>query len=141
MDTLTVSLNNSVMLDLGAVQADVPEVSKIIDLAPFNNLTVSFSGALEDRLTVEILGHDATPPLLTVTPPTVTVDTEAITLQGTVDDSSAIVTVNDRVATVTADGRWTIDGFTLQQGENVLTIRATDSCGNSQDKQVTVSRR
>lgn len=141
MKTWTVSLNNLVLLDLNDVQADVSEVSKIVDLLPSNILTVSFSGALKDRLTVEILGRGMIPPLFTATSPTDIIDTATIALQGTVDNPSAIVTVNGRPATVTSGGVWTTDHLELQQGENLLNIIAVDSCGNSQEKQITVFRR
>lgn len=87
--------------------------------------------------------YDAAPPVLVIDSPkdgdSVDPRTETITFEGQTDQG-AKVTVNDRIATMRADGSWRITvGVTT--GENEFTIKSVDEAGNSAESKLKVTRR
>jgi hypothetical protein len=64
-------------------------------------------------------------------------NTPVITVSGTLDDSTAMVTVNGIAAVVTAQS-FSLAGVTLAEGENTLIVVATDPAGNSGSHQIVI---
>ena len=89
---------------------------------------------------VEII-VDTEPPPLTVTLPKdgdkFFEDDRVIKIEG-VSEPDAQVTVNDRVAVIDKDGNFSLS-YTLSEGENQLTIKATDKAGNTTEETLTVT--
>ena len=99
----------------------------------------SYGPALHDNVKVYTVGIDTTPPTLTITSPAngTTVNTSTITIMGTASDESGItnVTVDGILATGTTD--WSAE-VTLTEGENMITVVATDTAGNTATGTITV---
>ena len=75
------------------------------------------------------------PPKLNVTSPSENLVTNSknLTVSGTTNDATSspvILKVNDTPVTVQENGSWTTQ-ITLSEGENTITIVATDSAGKS----------
>jgi Glucodextranase, domain B/Bacterial Ig domain len=140
VDTGTVILNGLVVADSSRFNENVVEFSQTVSIQTTNALQVQLQGAPGDRLTIEIMGFDAMAPHVTISSPVSGAIYSAvpITVTGTVDDPSATVTVNGTMAIVSPDGTFTAEGVPLQEGENTLTVVATDSCGNQGEDQVSV---
>ena len=100
----------------------------------------SYGPALHDNVKVYTVGIDTTPPNLTITSPAngTTVSTPTITIAGTASDESGIanVTVNGILATGTTS--WSTE-VTLIEGENTITVVATDTVGNNVNKTITIT--
>ncbi|MBI4356228.1 MAG: hypothetical protein HY597_07290 [Candidatus Omnitrophica bacterium] len=60
-----------------------------------------------------------------------------ITVEGTIDDPTATVLVNGRLAAVVGNA-WAASGVPLVEGENALTVTATDPLGNAASRTITV---
>ena len=136
VDSAHISLNSIEIFNPSQLNEQISSLSQTVSHNINNTLDVELQGAPGDRLTLEMTGFDNTLPAVTITNPTsgTTFSAGPITVKGVVDDPSASVTVNGIVATVASDGTFTVDGVSLQEGENTLTTIATDSCENqSQD--------
>lgn len=87
---------------------------------------------MSDLSNVVSISYIAKPPALNVDNPqdntTVTGDPNTVTVSGSTDDNVTI-TINDRVVVVKSDNTFSYD-FPLNDGDNVLTIVATDAAGN-----------
>ena len=140
VDSATITLNGILIFDPNDFNEQTGFLSQGVSLLPTNTLNVQLSGAPGDLLTVEIIGYDNTPPSVTIlSPPNgVTFTTSPITVRGMVDDPLASVTVNGIPATVQSDSAFTLEGITLQEGENTIRVIATDSCGNRGEDQILV---
>ena len=140
VDSATITLNGMLIFDPNDFNEQTGFLSRVASLLPTNTLNVQLSGAPGDLLTVEIIGYDNTPPSVTITNPPngTTFTTSPITVSGTVDDHSASVMVNGITASVGSDGSFTVDGITLQEGENPIKVIAVDDCGNQGESQITV---
>lgn len=91
-----------------------------------------------------VVVFDVKPPILTVTEPadgfTVTRKREQVVTVKGQTESKTRVYLNDRLLFV--DNQANFSGtFQLAEGENILTIRAVDSAGNTVEKQIKVSYR
>lgn len=78
---------------------------------------------------------DTVPPVLTIDTPTdnIVTNQDTVTVSGTTNDATSgpvTVKVNDVPVTVEEDGTFTYE-FTLSEGENTITIVATDAVGKS----------
>ncbi|MFZ5877053.1 MAG: Ig-like domain-containing protein [Nitrospirota bacterium] len=140
VDSGEITLNGQAIVIGNDFNEQVTELSRTVTLQALNTLRVQLNGAPGDRLTLEITGFDNVPPSVTITSPApgTVVTAGPITVTGVVDDPSATVTVNGVVATVAPDGTFTAEGVPLHEGDNVLTVAATDSCGNQGATSVTV---
>jgi PKD repeat protein len=140
VDSGIITLNGQAIVTAADFNEQVAEVSRSVTLQALNTLRVKLSGAPGDRLTLEITGFDNVPPYVTITSlsPGAIVTAGPITVTGTVDDPAATVTVNGILATVAADGTFVAEGVLLQDGENLITVVATDSCGNQGEASLTV---
>jgi hypothetical protein len=140
VDSGVITLNGQQIVSGSDFNEQIATISRTVTLQALNTLRVELAGAPSDRLTLEITGFDNVPPHVTITSPApgAVVSAGPITVTGVVDDPSATVTVNSVVATVNPDGTFTAEGVPLQEGDNVLTVVATDSCGNHGEATVTV---
>lgn len=64
---------------------------------------------------------------------------QTITVTGTVSPSSVTLTINDIRAIVNEDGTFSLRISLDRDGENKITVKATDDAGNSTEKSVTVT--
>ncbi len=92
-----------------------------------------------------IVTVDTTPPVVKITAPAnfETVNEGSITVSGTATDSSSgidTVTVNGNAVTVASDGSFSTS-VSLTEGDNTITIVATDKAGNKTTKTITVTYR
>ena len=93
-------------------------------------------------------GPDTTPPSIVIlTPAQTTVSTKAatITIGGTAHDNTAVARVtwsnsNGGAGTATGTENWTTPPIELLVGSNTITIRATDTAGNTGWRAVMVTR-
>ncbi len=99
-----------------------------------NVLTVTATDAAGNATSqVRIVTRDTQAPVLTVTAPAdgATVTTEAVAVQGTATDATAVtLTVNGTSTAVGSDGSFSAT-VTLAEGLNTITIAATDAAGNN----------
>jgi hypothetical protein len=140
VDAGALILNGQGVVDSSRFNENVAVFSQTVDMHTTNTLQVQLQGAPGDRLTLEITGFDSITPHITLTGPVSgSIFSEGpITVTGTVDDPTAMVTVNGIMAAVAADGTFTAEGVPLQEGDNTLTVIATDSCGNRGQDQIIV---
>ena len=91
---------------------------------------------------------DTVPPIIQITNPTSESSYEtissSISISGTASDNVQVTSVrwnNSRGGSGNATGttNWTINGITLAEGENVITVTAHDGSGNSQSDILTVN--
>lgn len=90
------------------------------------------NAATQKSISIKI---DTVPPTLNVTSPSENLVTNSknLTVSGTTNDATSspvILKVNDTPVTVQKNGSWTTQ-ITLSEGENTITIVATDSAGKS----------
>jgi hypothetical protein len=117
-----------------------------------NQITVTARDAAgnegSDTLTVIYSLPDNSPPSVTITSPTTnpTYSTNAASLNigGTASDDVAVTSVswsNDRGGSGVCEGTesWSASGITLQEGENVITVTATDGTENATTATLTVT--
>lgn len=138
VDSAVIKLNGDLVFGPSSFNEQVQFLSQVVSLQSVNTLSVELRGAPGDLLTIEITGDDSIPPSVTITNPPngATFDTSPISVTGTVDDPSSIVTVNGIITPVLPDGSFTLEGVTLQEGENPIKVIATDACGNQGEDNV-----
>ena len=140
VDSAIIRMNGQLVFESNDFNERVKEVSRTVSLLSTNKLSVELRGAPGDFLTLGIVGYDNTPPVLTINSPSsgVTFNSSPITVSGTVDDPSASLEVNGIPTPVSSDGSFSIDGVSLQEGENPVRVVATDICGNQGEDQIFV---
>ncbi len=143
VDSATIRLNETVLFDPNVFNEKIDSLSREVSLLSVNTLSIKLMGAPGDFLTVDIRGYDIIPPEVTITHPwNIDVLTgSSITIEGIVNDPFASVTVNGTKVSVSSDGTFTLPGFTLSEGENIINIVAIDPCGNRGEDQIVVYRR
>ncbi|MHB8845762.1 MAG: Ig-like domain-containing protein [Nitrospirota bacterium] len=67
------------------------------------------------------------------------VNTAVVTLAGSLDDQTAIVTVNGQNAQVNGNG-FSLANFALAEGDNAVTVMATDPAGNYNSSSINIIR-
>jgi hypothetical protein len=105
------------------------------------NELIAVAVAGEDRAETSVeVTLDSTAPALTIDAPADGSATNQpnIDVNGTIDDPAATLTLND-APVAHADGVWSVPGFVLQEGENVLLAVAVDALGNRAEVSVTVT--
>jgi hypothetical protein len=139
-DSASVTLNGSLAFDPNDFNEQIEGLSQSVPLLPTNTLAVELRGSPGDRISLWITGHDNIPPHVTVTSPSngATFTASPISVSGTVDDFSANITVNGTTVPVGPDGSFHLDGIVLQEGENIIKVIGTDSCGNQGEDQIVV---
>jgi|GEM_PF-2439780 len=135
-----------------AVGTDTWNISDIALQPGANSITVTASDAAGntgiDVLTVTYTPADTIAPVVTITSPTLDLayatSNDSITLGGTASDDTAVTQVtwtNDRGGSGTAVGTsdWTVAGIALQEGDNIITVTASDAAGNTGSDTLTVT--
>ena len=140
VDSAIIKLNGELVFGPNSFNEQVQFLSQFVSLQSTNTLSVELRGKPGDLLTIEITGYDSTPPHITITSPSngAIFNTSPIAVNGTVDDPSSIVAVNGVITPVSSDGSFTLEGVTLQEGENTIKIIATDACGNQGEDEILV---
>ena len=108
-------------------------IQKPVTLSSTNTLSVEVRGKPGGGLTVQIIGNDIVPPLVSITQPSDGLKTKEtlITVTGRASDvttSVSSVTVNGSPATLTGEAFEA--KMTLVEGPNTITALATDLVGN-----------
>jgi RHS repeat-associated protein len=129
-----VTINGVQVIGPSNFNQNVVEVDVPVTLQATNTIDVQVRGKQGGVLTVEIVGLDNDPPLLSITSPAngVTVSTSSVLVTGTVSDALsgvAAVTCNGAPATVQS-GSFSCT-VALTSGANTITVTATDGAGNS----------
>ncbi len=139
-DAAVVVLNGVVVVSPCELNEQVGRLVVPVTLEPVNTLSVELRGKPGDRLSLEGTGYDNNPPAITVSDPVggAIVTATPVTVRGTVNDPSAVVTVNGVPAGVTPDGAFAVEGIALDEGENLLTVVAVDACGNRAEEHLAV---
>jgi len=116
-----------------------PNVSLTEGENSFIAATVDAAGNTSAASAAVVVILDTHAPQVSVVSPAdgVILNTPEITLKGTVDDPTAAVTVNGLPAR-NEDGNWTLEGFSLQEGNNTLLVEARDAAGNKGTAVLTV---
>ena len=140
VDSAIIKLNGELVFGPNSFNEQVQFLSQFVSLQSTNTLSVELRGKPGDLLTIEITGYDSTPPHITITSPSngAIFNTSPIAVNGTVDDPSSIVAVNGVITPVSSDGSFTLEGVTLQEGENTIKVIATDACGNQGEDKILV---
>ncbi len=133
--TLIVYLNNA-EFKKQAVPADGKFTVSSVPLSDgTNSISAKLTddrGNTSDLSNVVSVIYASKPPKLDVTAPsdnaTVTGDPNSVTVSGTTDDGVTI-TINDRFVVIRSDSSFSYN-FPLNDGDNTLTIVATDKAGN-----------
>lgn len=84
--------------------------------------------------------QDTTPPIISITSPAngSTVNTNILTVTGTLDDNTATVTVNGIGAAI-SNNTFTANGIAVKEGANTITATATDTSGNTTTSTVIIN--
>ncbi len=129
-----VNVNGVQVIGPSNFNQNVVEVDVPVTLQATNTIDVQLRGKPGGVLTVEIVGIDNVPPLLSITSPAngATVSSSSVLVAGTVSDALsgvAAVTCNGAPATVQT-GSFSC-AVTLTSGANTITVSATDNAGNT----------
>lgn len=141
---------SSVILSAAGVQL-ASMVADSAALFSFSNITLTEGETLFTAQATDSAGNagqasaplavilDTVAPAVAISTPLdgTNLNTPAITVSGSIDDPTAAVTVNGLPAT-NSGGIWTLDGFTLQEGNNALHVEARDPAGNKGSTSATV---
>lgn len=133
---------SSVALSAGAVQL-ASTTADASGLFSFSNITLTEGETLFTVQATDQSGNAGQPSaplavILDTVAPSVAINTPldgtslntpTITVSGSIDDPTAVVTVNGLPAINSGD-IWTLEGFTLQEGSNILLVEARDPAGN-----------
>lgn len=129
-----VTINGVQVIGPSNFSQNVVEVDVTVTLQPANTIDVQVRGKPGGVLTVEIVGVDNVPPVISITSPAngATVSTSSVSVTGTASDALsgvAAVTCNGAPATVQS-GSFSCS-VALTAGANVITVKATDAAGNN----------
>ncbi len=122
---------------------NVSIIEKPVTLSSTNMLSVEVRGKPGGGLTVQIIGDDRIPPLISITSPKDGLKTKEtqIRVTGSASDATtsvASVTINGLPATITGD---TFEAdVTLVEGSNIISAIATDQVGNQAQASITIIR-
>lgn len=106
------------------------------------------SGNISDAAGASIV-VDTTPPIITITNPTsdqtYTTKSDTVSISGSASDDineiSSVVWIHDKETSRTERKTigWTVPNIDLVKGENVITVKATDSVGNTGTATITIT--
>ena len=149
-DVVSVTWRNGATGQTGTANGTTSwEIADIVLALGYNNITVTAHDAAGNVGSDSIVvNYDLVAPICKITSPTVdptyVTNGNSISLAGTASDNVGVVSVtwsNDRGGSGVAMGTtgWTISGITLQEGNNTITVTATDAAGNSHSVTITVT--
>jgi RHS repeat-associated protein len=139
----SVTLNGTQVVTTTDLTSGVGSLTKTVTVTASNTLGVTVNGAINAFITVRFTATDTTKPTLTITAPApgaITRNT-SITVTGTISDqTTTTVSVNGTAATVTNNTSYSASVPLNSEGNNLLTITATDAGGHHTDSTRTVIR-
>lgn len=102
--------------------------------------SVHYSAGPKNLSGGNLIVTDTIPPAVSITSPEnlITVGSSPINIYGTVDDSSATVTVNGIPATIT-NGQFIVPNVTISEGMNTIVARAIDKANNVATASINIS--
>lgn len=143
LSSASVTLNGVTILSSTDFNQNVWSFVRTITLDSVNHLSVVAVAPKRGTLTVRITAPDTAHPVLTIatpTPGTVTRDSSVL-VSGTVHDLVSVqVAVNGQSATLNGSGGWSATVPLPQEGNNTLSIVATNAAGLSTDSSRVVRR-
>lgn len=130
----SVTVNGVQVIGPSNFNQNVTEVDVPITLLGANTIDVQVRGKPGGLLTVEIVGVDNDPPIISITSPAngATVSTSSVSVTGTVTDAlSGVASATCNGATATIQGSSFSCSITVTSGANTITVSATDNAGNT----------
>ena len=137
-----VTVNGVQVIGPSNFNENVTEVDIPITLQGANTIDVQVRGAPGGVLTVEIVGIDNDPPVISITSPTngATVSSSSVSVSGTVSDAlSGVATVTCNGAPASVQSGSFSCSVALASGANTITVSATDVAGNTSSASETVT--
>lgn len=138
----TITLNGVKLFGPASFNQQVATLEATVDLQSSNTLAVHLASAPGSTLTVEIADLDTTAPQVTLQEPAqgAFIGRSPLQVRGSVDDSTATVTVNGQAVAVSA-GTFSTSIPIAQPltPTRTITARATDLCGNVGEASATVN--
>ncbi|MEK6679789.1 MAG: hypothetical protein AABY39_10280, partial [Nitrospirota bacterium] len=136
ISSAVISINGIEVVSPNEFNQQIGSITKTVALNKDNLISVELRSSPGSYITVTILG----PPKVNITSPAngSTLTDSSITVTGTIDDNLAQVTVNDISVTV-SNGTFTAN-IQLNEGENVITVTATNQCGFTTTQNITVTK-
>jgi RHS repeat-associated protein len=134
----SVALNGATVVTTTEFTNAIGSLTKTVTLIATNNVTVTLKGNASKFVTLWFTASDTAAPVVTITAPRAdsVLRTSPITVTGTISDASPTsVTVNGVQATVTNNTSYSASVPLSTQGNNLLTVIATDAGGRT--RQVT----
>ena len=134
----SVKLNGTTVVTTSEIKTAVSSVTKPVNLLASNTVVLALKGSALRFVTLSFTATDTVAPAVTITSPPAdsVVRTSPLTVTGTITDASpTTVTVNGVQAAVTNNTTWSASVPLSTQGNNTLTVIATDAGGKT--KQVT----
>ena len=140
----TVTLNGTDVLTQNDINANIAAVERAVTLTSSNTVAIKVKqSSVGNRLSIRFTATDTTKPKITLTAPSQNALTgnTSITVSGSIDDKTVTaVTVNGASAPLNATGAFSVSAPLGNEGQNTLTITATDANGNRTDSTRTVIR-
>jgi RHS repeat-associated protein len=130
----SVALNGATVVTTAEFTKDIGSLTKTVTLNLSNSVTVTLKGNASKFITVWFTASDTAAPAVTITQPRAdsVFRTSPITVTGTIADASPTgVTVNGVQATVTNNTSYSASVPLSTQGNNLLTVIATDAGGRT----------
>ena len=130
----SVALNGTTVVTTTEFTNAIGSLTKTVTLIATNNVTVTLKGSASKFVTLWFTASDTAAPVVTITAPRVdsVLRTSPITVTGTISDASPTsVTVNGVQATVTNNTSYSASVPLSTQGNNLLTVIATDAGGRT----------
>jgi RHS repeat-associated protein len=139
----SVGLNGTTIISTSELTSGVGSITKVVTLAASNTVAVTVNGPAASFITLRVTATDTAVPGLTITSPApgALTNQSSIAVSGTISDQTpTTVAVNGTAATVTNNTSYTATVPLTAQGNNLLTVVATDANGRHRDSTRTVVR-
>ena len=130
----SVILNGTTVVTTSEFTKSVGSMTKAVTLVATNNVTIDLKGSALTFASLTFTATDTAAPVLTITAPAAGAvsGTSPVTVTGTISDQSPTgVTVNGVAATVVNNTSYSASVPLTTQGNNTLTVIATDAGGRS----------
>ncbi|MBI3354676.1 MAG: carboxypeptidase regulatory-like domain-containing protein [Nitrospirae bacterium] len=136
ISSAVISINGIEVASPNEFNQQVGTITKPVTLNKDNLISVEVRSIPGSYITVTILG----PPKINITFPAngSTLSDSSILVTGTIDDNSASVTVNGVTASV-SNNTFSAN-VTLVEGQNTITVTATNQCGFTTTQSITITK-
>lgn len=133
--TVILYVNNNELKEIPVKENGIFTVSNVPLISGVNTISAKLTDTknnLSDLSNIVTVNYGNTPPKLVISDPadntTVSGDPNTVPVNGMTDDN-VTVTINDRMVVIKNDNSFSYS-FPLNEGDNVLVIKATDASGN-----------